>query len=92
MQSHLIALLLVPFLLGSMPIYGQNDSKELSIAVVPKGTDKERWKAIHAGALKASEELYAEGVNVRILWKGDNAAARDKQIQVVDTFTGQLNR
>lgn len=89
MQSHLIALLLVPFLLGSMLIYGQNDSKELSIAVVPKGTDKERWKAIHAGALKASEELSAEGVNVRILWKGDNAAARDKQIQVVDTFTGQ---
>ncbi len=89
MQSILIALLIFSFLLGSLVSYGQNEVKELSIAVVPKGTNKERWKAIYAGALKASEELSAEGVNVRILWKGDNAVERDKQIQVVDTFTGQ---
>lgn len=89
MPSVPLALLIIAFLVGSTAAYGQSEAKELSIAVVPKGTNKERWKAIHAGALKASEELSAEGVNVKILWKGDNAVERDKQIQVVDTFTGQ---
>lgn len=89
MQSVLFSFLIFSILIGSALTHGQSEAQELSIAVVPKGTNKERWKAIHAGALKASEELSAEGVNVKILWKGDNAVQRDKQIQVVDTFTGQ---
>ncbi len=89
MQTASIALLLLTFLSGITIASGQTDMKELSIAVLPKGTNKERWKAIHAGALKASEELSAEGVKVNILWKGNTAGDRDKQIQVVDTFTGQ---
>lgn len=51
-----------------------------TIAVIPKGTTHEFWKAIHAGARKAAEET---GVN--IIWKGplreDN---REEQIKVVE--------
>lgn len=89
MQTVRIALILLSFLAGMVSTRGQSESMEFSIALVPKGTNKERWKAIHAGALKASEELSAEGVIVRILWKGSTAAQRDEQIQIVDTFTGQ---
>lgn len=89
MQTVRIALVLLSFLVGMVSTRGQTQSTEFSIALVPKGTNKERWKAIHAGALKASEELSAEGVIVRILWKGSTAAQRDEQIQIVDTFTGQ---
>ncbi len=84
-----ITLSLFVFLIGLSAAFAQTDAVEYSIAVVPKGTDKARWQAIHAGAVKASEELAAEGINVNILWKGDNVARSDKQIQVVDTFTGQ---
>jgi len=90
MQVLRVAISTTLLLVGSVSIaLGQSGEAELSIAVVPKGTDRERWKAIHEGALKASEELAREGVRVKILWKGDSVAKRDKQIQVVDTFTGQ---
>jgi ribose transport system substrate-binding protein len=55
----------------------------LKIAVIPKATNHEYWKAIHAGAIKAQREL--EGV--QIIWKGpakeDDRAA---QINVVENF------
>jgi ribose transport system substrate-binding protein len=58
----------------------------LSIAVIPKGTTHEFWKAIHAGAVKASREL----PNVRIIWKGPiKEDDRTAQIDVVQTFVGQ---
>jgi len=55
----------------------------LKIAVIPKGTTHEFWKSIHAGALKAADEL-----KVEIVWKGplkeDN---RDDQIKIVEDMT-----
>jgi ribose transport system substrate-binding protein len=55
---------------------------KLVIAVIPKGTTHEFWKAIHAGAVKAGRETGAE-----IIWKGplkeDN---REGQISVVEDF------
>lgn len=64
--------------------------QRVSIAVIPKGLDRELWPSIHAGALKAKEEMVAEGFSVDILWKGSKAvSSREQQIQVVDTFTGQ---
>jgi ribose transport system substrate-binding protein len=55
------------------------------IAVIPKGTTHEFWKSVHAGAVKASEEL-----GVDIAWKGplreDDLKA---QIDVVQSFTAQ---
>lgn len=89
MQYFRIALSLVFTLIGALGLFADDDPKEISIALVPKGTDKERWKAIHAGAMKASEELANDGLVVNILWKGSIDSRRDEQIQVVDTFTGQ---
>jgi ribose transport system substrate-binding protein len=55
------------------------------IAVIPKGTTHEFWKAVHAGAVKASREQ-----KVEIVWKGplkeDDLKA---QIDVVQSFTAQ---
>jgi ribose transport system substrate-binding protein len=65
-------------LLGALPLVaackkGDNagagssttSDKKLRIAVVPKGTTHEFWKAVHAGAVKAAKEL-----SVEIIWKG----------------------
>jgi ribose transport system substrate-binding protein len=61
------------------------EGKAMTIAVIPKGTTHEFWKAVHAGAAKASKET---GVN--IIWKGplkeDDLKA---QIDVVQNFTAQ---
>lgn len=60
------------------------------IAVIPKGTTHEFWKAIHAGARKAEMELKAEGTNVQVIWKGPlKEDDREQQIQVVENFVGQ---
>ena len=48
--------------------------------VIPKGTTHEFWKTIHAGALKAAEELG----NVEIIWQGPQKEDdRTEQIQLV---------
>lgn len=53
-----------------------------TIAVIPKGTTHEFWKAVHAGAVKAGRAQHAE-----ILWKGPvREDDRDEQIKVVETF------
>jgi|ERR1043166_4417070 ribose transport system substrate-binding protein len=58
-----------------------------TIAVIPKGTTHEFWKAIHVGAIKAQEELTANGTKVEIIWKGPlREDDRDQQIQVVENF------
>jgi len=43
---------------------------ETVIAVIPMGTTHEYWKAMHAGAIKATKELNAAGTPVQIIWKG----------------------
>ena len=40
------------------------DLKPHVIAVIPKGTTNEFWKAVNAGAFKAGDELRAKGVAV----------------------------
>jgi ribose transport system substrate-binding protein len=65
-------------------------TKALTIAVIPKGTTHEFWKAIHAGAVQAQEELSAQGTPVRIIWKGPlREDDRELQIQVVEGFLSQ---
>ena len=59
----------------------------LSIVVIPKGTTHEFWKSIHAGAVKAQQELEAVGQPVEIIWKGPlKEDDRDEQIKVVENF------
>ncbi|MBI5708073.1 MAG: substrate-binding domain-containing protein [Armatimonadetes bacterium] len=55
---------------------------KLRIAVIPKGTTHEFWKAIHAGAEDAAKEL-----GVEIIWKGPvKEDDKDGQIKVVESF------
>jgi ribose transport system substrate-binding protein len=61
---------------------GAVPDRELTIAVIPKGTTHEFWKSVHAGAVKAAGE---DGT--RILWKGPaREDARADQIKVVEDF------
>jgi len=62
----------------------------LDIAVIPKGTSHEFWKSIHAGAVKAQQELSAKGTKVNVIWKGPlREDDRDQQIQVVENFVAR---
>ena len=71
-------------LLSSFLVAG---AESYTIAVIPKGTTHEFWKAIHAGAMKAQEELTAAGTKVEVIWKGPlREDDRDQQIQVVENF------
>ncbi len=55
------------------------------IAVIPKGTTHVFWKSVHAGALKAGQEL-----EVEIVWKGPlKEDDREDQIKVVENFANQ---
>jgi ribose transport system substrate-binding protein len=61
------------------------DVKKLRIAVIPKGSTHSYWKSIHAGAVKAGQEIGAE-----ILWQGPQKEDdRQMQIQVVQNFISQ---
>ncbi|HEY0968606.1 MAG TPA: substrate-binding domain-containing protein [Opitutaceae bacterium] len=84
MKRFLLSLALAAASLA--PAYAQT----LNIAVVPKGTTHEFWKAIHAGAIKAERELTAAGTSVRVIWKGPlKEDDREQQVQVVENFVGQ---
>src|SRR5204863_8606728 len=64
--------------------------KKLTIAVVPKGTTHEFWKAIHAGAVRAQRELDAAGDSVIVIWKGPmREDDREQQVQVVEGFVSE---
>lgn len=64
--------------------------KSYTFAVIPKGTTHEFWKSIHAGAIKAQQELAAQGTRVDIIWKGPlREDDREQQIQVVENFVVQ---
>jgi ribose transport system substrate-binding protein len=65
-------------------------AKNYTIAVIPKGTTHEFWKAVHAGAVKAERELNAKGIKARVIWKGPlREDDRDNQIQTVENFTAR---
>lgn len=86
----LIPLGLALALISFMGCGRKTDEKSYTIAVIPKGTTHEFWKSIHAGAVKAQEELAAKGVRVEVIWKGPlREDDRDQQIQVVENFTSR---
>ena len=69
---------------------GGRSSGALRIAFVPKSTTLEFWRTIHAGAVKATRDLHARGVEVELLWKGPlREDDREQQVQVVESFTSQ---
>jgi ribose transport system substrate-binding protein len=81
---------LVLALLASLSCSKTETEKIYRIAVIPKGTTHEFWKSIHAGAVKAQQELVAQGVPVEVIWKGPfREDDRDQQIQVMENFTSR---
>ena len=63
------------------------DDGAVRIAVIPKGTTHEFWKAVHAGAELAARDLTTEARPVEVLWKGPIVEDdRTAQIQVVEDF------
>jgi ribose transport system substrate-binding protein len=62
----------------------------ITIAVIPKGTTHEFWKAVHAGAVKAGRELTAAGTPVTIRWQGPvKEDDRTSQVDLVNTIAAQ---
>jgi ribose transport system substrate-binding protein len=65
-------------------------AKTLQIAIIPKGTTHEFWKAVHTGAVKAQRELESNGYKINVIWKGPlREDDRDQQIQVVENFVNR---
>jgi ribose transport system substrate-binding protein len=57
-------------------------TKKWKVIVIPKGTTHEFWMAVHAGALKAAQELG----NVEVIWLGPQKEDdRVQQIQLVQS-------
>jgi ribose transport system substrate-binding protein len=62
---------------------GKPGGARYRIAVIPKGTTHEFWKAVHAGAAKAAKELG----DTEIFWKGSQLESdREGQIAVMQNF------
>lgn len=77
-------------LLGVLSAVAAAAAETYTIAVIPKGTTHEFWKAINAGAVKAQRELAAAGTQVNVIWKGPlKEDDREQQIQVVENFIGR---
>ncbi len=89
-MKSLLNLLLCSALVALAGCGKKADEKSYTVAVIPKGTTHEFWKSIHAGAVKAQQELTAKGMKVEVIWKGPlREDDRDQQIQVVENFTSR---
>ncbi|MCP4257691.1 MAG: ABC transporter substrate-binding protein [Planctomycetes bacterium] len=65
----------------------EESENKYRIAVIPKGTTHVFWKSIHAGAVKAEQELKAAGIDVEVIWKGPlKEDDRESQIRVMEDF------
>jgi len=85
--------LALPALLAACSTAPREAAKEkpaYRIAVIPQGATHEFWKSIHAGAIKAAQDLKAQGVEVSIIWKAPlREDDREQQVQVVEGFLAQ---
>ena len=67
-----------------------SQSKKYRIAVIPKGTTHDFWKSIHAGSIKAAQELSAAGTPVEVIWNGPlREDDREQQVALVEGFVSQ---
>ncbi|HET6383884.1 MAG TPA: substrate-binding domain-containing protein [Armatimonadota bacterium] len=75
---------------GRSPVSAGGGKPALEIAVIPKGTTHEYWKSIHAGAIKAQQELAQKGQQIHIKWQGPlEENDKNTQINIVETFIQQ---
>src|SRR4029078_9569022 len=90
MRKFLILLVALAFAISCTKSNNPNGTKKITIAVIPKGTTHEFWKSIHAGSIKAANELTSQGTDVEVIWKGPiREDDREQQIQVVEGFAAQ---
>lgn len=62
-----------------------SSARQLTIAVIPKGANQVYWKSVHAGAVKAAQEL-----KVEVIWKGPiQEDDRESQIKVMEDFVAR---
>jgi ribose transport system substrate-binding protein len=89
MRKLLVVLLLLSLIVACTKT-NNGGKKKFTIAVIPKGTTHEFWKSIHAGSIKAANELTSQGTDVEVIWKGPiREDDREQQIQVVEGFAAQ---
>lgn len=70
-------------LLGCSADKAASGGKKYRIAVIPKGTTHDHWKAVRAGALQAAAELG----DTEILWDGPSKEdERGRQQEIVERF------
>jgi len=61
----------------------------LTIALIPKGTTHEFWKAVHAGAVRAAREASTSGRRVEVVFRGpEREDDREQQVALVQNFLG----
>ena len=87
MRTRRSRLALAWLVVAALALFGckRSGSSATKIAVVPKGTTHEFWKAVHAGANKAGKEL-----GVEIDWKGPiKEDDLKEQIDIVQSFSSQ---
>jgi ribose transport system substrate-binding protein len=90
MRKFLFLILVLCLAISCTKSNNPNGKKKFTIAVIPKGTTHEFWKSIHAGSIKAANELTAQGTLVEVIWKGPiREDDREQQIQVVEGFAAQ---
>jgi ribose transport system substrate-binding protein len=77
--------LIASIVLAGAACSGGSAPGRLSIAVIPKGTSHAFWQSIHAGALKAADE-----VGVDIAWRGPlREDDRDAQVAEIENAVGR---
>jgi len=81
MKKHIVTLLIAAAAAYAQPY---------QIAVIPKALNNEYWNVVHAGAIKAQQELKTEGVEVTVLWDGPaNEDQVGRQQQVVQEMVAK---
>ena len=83
MRTKAVLAVLIALFLGACGGESTDTANEtITIAVIPKGTTHSFWVAIHAGAMKAAQEL-----GVKVIWKGPGREDdREAQVAEVETF------
>ena len=90
MRKTCLALLSLAAACSTAPRETTKATPVYKIAVIPQGATHEFWKSIHAGAIKAAEDLKAQGVEVTLIWKAPlREDDREQQVQVVEGFLAQ---
>ena len=90
MRKTWLALLALLSACSTAPREEAPGKQAFKIAVIPQGATHEFWKSIHAGAIKAVEDLKAQGVEVTLIWKAPlREDDREQQVQVVEGFLAQ---